>query len=328
MSNISWDEINRSRDTQQAFDTFHKHLFEIYNKHFPKIRIKRKYNNRKSWLSEGLKNSIKQKKTLSKIKRSKFCSQWWTNKSYKRKLQQLIKVAEKHHYHDLLIKYSNNMKKSWGVIKSIINKNQKTHIQGRFKIGKKLITSDNKLISNKFNDFFINIGPTLAKSIPRINKSPLSYLGNRLTESIYFASVNEKEIGQLIKSLKDTAAGFDDLNSMCLKISSQFLVKPLTHICNLSLSQGIFPEQLKIANVIPLYKSDDSMLFNNYRPVSILCALSKIFEKIMYNKVTAFLEIFKILHGNQYGFRKKSSTHFSIFQRPLILLTIKFCWIN
>ena len=243
------------------------------------------------------------------------------------------------------------MKKSWGVIKSIINKNQKTHIQGRFKIGKNLITSDNKLISNKFNDFFINIGPTLAKSIPRINKSPLSYLGNRLTESIYLAPVNEKEIGQLIKSLKDTAAGFDDLNSMCLKISSQFLVKPLTHICNLSLSQVIFPEQLKIANVIPLYKSDDSMLFNNYRPVSILCVLSKIFEKIMCNKVTAFLDIFKILHGNQYGFRKNSSTHVALltfidkviqaiengeyaigvfldFQRFLILLTIKFCWIN
>ena len=51
------------------------------------------------------------------------------------------------------------------------------------------------------------------------------------------------------------------------------------------------------------------MSFNNYRPVSVLCVLSKIFEKIMYNKVTAFLEISKILHDNQYGFRKKSSTH-------------------
>ena len=175
-----------------------------------------------------------------------------------------------------------------------------------------MITTDNELISNKFNDFFINIGPTLAKSIPHVNKSPLSYLGNRLTESIYLAPVSENEIGQLIKSLKDTAAGFDDLNAMCLKTSSQFLVKPLTHICNSSLSQGIFPEQLKIANVIPLYKSDDSILFNNYRPVSVLCVVSKIFEKIMYNRVTTFLEMFQILHGNQYGFRKKSSTHVAL----------------
>ena len=174
-----------------------------------------------------------------------------------------------------------------------------------------MITSDNGLISNKFNDFFINIGPTLAKSIPHINKSPHSYLGNRLTETIYLAPVNENKIGQLIKSLKDTAARFDDLNSMCLKISSQFLVKPVTHICNLSLSR-YFPEQLTTANVIPLYKSDDSMLFNNYRPVSILCVLSKIFEKIKHNKVTAVLDIFQILHGNQYEFRKKSSTHVAL----------------
>ena len=74
------------------------------------------------------------------------------------------------------------------------------------------------------------------------------------------------EIGQLIKSLQDTAAGFDDLNDMCLEISSLFPVKPLTHICNLSLSQCIFREQLKIAIVILLYKSGDHLLFNNYRP--------------------------------------------------------------
>ena len=313
MSNISWDEISRATDTQQAFDTFHKHLVEMYNKHFPKIRVKKKYNNRKPWLSEGLKNSIKQKNKLYlKFKKVSSALNDESYKCYKRKLQQLMKVAEKKHYHDLLVEYSNDIKKSWVVIKSIINKNKKPHIQGRFKIGENLITSDKELISNKFNDFFINIGPTLAKSIPCVNESPLSYLGNRLTESIYLAPVNENEIGQLIKSLKDTTAGFDDLNSMCLKISSRFLLKPLTHICNLSISQGIFPEQLKIANVIHLYKSDDSTSFNNYRPVSVLCVLSKIFEKIMYNRVAAFLEIFKILHDNQYGFRKKSSTHVAL----------------
>ena len=52
MGNIRWDEISWATDTQQAFDTFHKHLIEMCNKHFPKIRMKRKYNNRKPWLSE------------------------------------------------------------------------------------------------------------------------------------------------------------------------------------------------------------------------------------------------------------------------------------
>ena len=200
-------------------------------------------------------------------------------KTYKRKLQQPMKVAEKHHTHDLLVKYSNDMKKSWRIITNIINKNQKPQTQSRFKIGDNLITPDKDIICNKFNDFFVNIGPTLAKSIPRVNKSPFSYMANRMTESIYLEPVTEKEINTLISALKDTATGFDDMNSMSLKISSEILVKPLTNICNLSLTHGIFPSQLKIANVIPLYKSDDPMLLNNYRPVSVLYVLSRVFEK-------------------------------------------------
>ena len=99
------------------------------------------------------------------------------------------------------------------------------------------------------------------------------------------------------------------MNSMSLKISSETLVKPLTHICNLSLTQRIFASQLKIANVIPLYKSDDPMLFNNYRPVSVLFVLSKILEK---SCTIEFQPSLKILHENQYGFRKKSSTHLAL----------------
>ena len=64
ISTTNWDEINRATDTQQAFDLFHNRLTELYNRHFPKVRIKKKYNNRKPWLSEGLKNSIRHKNKL------------------------------------------------------------------------------------------------------------------------------------------------------------------------------------------------------------------------------------------------------------------------
>ena len=219
----NWDEIDRATDTQQAFDLFHNQLTELYNKHFPKVRIKKKYSNRKPWLSEGLKNSIRHNNKLYvKCKKVKSAFNEELYKIYKRKLQQLMKVAEKHYCHDLLVKYSNDMKKSWCIIKYIINKNQKPLTQSRFKIGDNLITSDKNIICNKFNDFFVNIGPTLAKSIPKVNKSPLSYMGNRLTESIYLEPVTEKEINTLISALKATATVFDDMNSMSLKISSEF----------------------------------------------------------------------------------------------------------
>ena len=60
--------------------------------------------------------------------------------------------------------------------------------------------------------------------------------------------------------------------------------------------QGVFPDELKIANVIPLYKCEDPMKFNNYRPVSLLSILSKVYEKVMYNRLIEFLETEKILH--------------------------------
>ena len=173
------------------------------------------------------------------------------------------------------------MNNGWGVLKSIINTNQKLHIQGRFQFGEILITSDNELTRNKCNDYFINIGSTLGKSISHINKIPLSYLDSRQIESMNLTPVSENKIWQLIKSLQDTAVGgYDDLNCKCLKISSQFLVKPLTHICNLSFSQGNLPEQSKIVNVIPLYRIDESLLLNNYRPALVLCVCQRSLKRL------------------------------------------------
>ena len=87
----------------------------MHNKHFPKIRVKNKYNNRKPWLSEGLKTSIKQKNKLYlKFKKVSSALNDESYKCYKRKLQQLMKVAEKQHYRDLLVEYSNNIKKFLG----------------------------------------------------------------------------------------------------------------------------------------------------------------------------------------------------------------------
>ena len=90
-----------------------------------------KYNNRKPWLSEGLKNSIKQKNKLYlKFKKVSSAHNDESYKGYKRKLQQLMKVADKQHYHDLLDEYSNDIKQSWGVIKSNYKQEQEAPYTG------------------------------------------------------------------------------------------------------------------------------------------------------------------------------------------------------
>ena len=80
----------------------------------------------------------------------------------------------------------------------------------------------------------------------------------------------------------------------------------------MSLTEGVFPNTLKVANVIPLYKSDDPMCFNHYRPVSLLCILSKVFEKIMYDRLLNFVDKFDLLYAHQYGFRKNRSTYMAL----------------
>ena len=78
------------------------------------------------------------------------------------------------------------------------------------------------------------------------------------------------------------------------------------------INRRCFPHQLKVANVIPLYKADTPMCFNHYRPVSLLCILSKVFEKIMYSRLFEFMERFQIIYKNQFGFRKKHSSYMAL----------------
>ena len=81
----------------------------------------------------------------------------------------------------------------------------------------------------------------------------------------------------------------DEISSSIVKISRPYITLPLVHICNLSLENGIFPEQLKITKVVPLYKADDAMLVSNYRPVSVLPVFSKVLGRVMYSRLISYL---------------------------------------
>ena len=115
------------------------------------------------------------------------------------------------------------------------------------------------------------MGPNLAKAIPKIDIDPMSYLGESMKETFFLEPVTMNEAKEIVLSLKETATGYDDIGAVFLKMSIEYIGNPLSHICNLSFIEGVFPDSLKIANVIPLYKAEDPMCFNNYRHVSLLC---------------------------------------------------------
>ena len=120
---------------------------------------------------------------------------------------------------------------------------------------------------------------------------------------LLFSTLNE------IKLLKAcTASGLDDVSPKVVKAIANYIVKPLTHIFNLSFLTGIIPNAFKIARLTPVYKANSKENFSNYRPISVLPCFSKILEKPMYKRAVTFLNKYNILSNNQYGFRAGHST--------------------
>ena len=98
------------------------------------------------------------------------------------------------------------------------------------------------------------------------------------------------------------------ISTKLLRETISYIVQSITHIINRSFDTGIVSQEMKIAKVVPIYKSSDKALLQNYRPVSLLPAISKILEKLIYKKVLSFLDANNILFKHQYGFRPKHST--------------------
>ena len=199
-------------------------------------------------------------------------------------------------------------------MKDIVNKNKKKKIQTKFKVENGGLASDSLLMNNKYNDFFVNIGPSLAVKIPKQNLNPLQYMGHPVPHTIFLSPVTHDEINQIIMVLKNGAAGYDEITAVTLPLVSLHFIEPLMYICNLSMTQGIFPTEMKLANVIPLYKAYNPDVFNNYRSVSLLCTLSKVLERVMYSRLIEYLETFRILLDNQFGFRKWHSSYMALMQ--------------
>ena len=134
-------------------------------------------------------------------------------------------------------------------------------------------------------DYFVNICANLAANIPECETPFTSYI-DKTDKTLIDTPLSEEEIKNAWNSLKiNKASGFDDISSNVIKSSYDELITPIYHICNISLKAGIFPNNMKIAKVIPLFKSDAEEKFKNYRPISILPVFSKILERVIYNRI-------------------------------------------
>jgi hypothetical protein len=318
MSQTDWATIfnhNITADPKESYDThFSIKLDELINKHFPeKEKRFKKYKHKKSkWMMHETLTLIKKKDELylKTLNTDPHTPEYLTLRdaliTASKEVRKSIRENKSTFYKSELDKNKHDIRKTWDTITDIINKS-KVHkgFPKIFKIDGRTITDKSDIATN-FNNFFINIGPNLAKSIDLGGKPAFeSYLKfHNTTTPFTFKTVEEKTTRKIINSFKPKKSmGFDNISGILLKFCADIIITPLTAIINQSLQNGIFPDKLKIARVIPIFKKDDEHDINNYRPISLLPNISKIFEKIVHIQLSEYLTINNLLDHNQYGLR-------------------------
>ena len=231
-------------------------------------------------------------------------------KAYRNQLQKVLRKAKTSYFREKCKEYKQDSHKLWKLIHAILNKtsNKGESIKALNVNG--VPRYDPSTITNEFYKHFSSIGETFANKIPPPSRDISKYLSTipQNERSIFLDPTDSTEIVTLINELvPKNSSGHDNLSNKLLKKLLPAIVEPLTIIFNKSLTEGVFPEAMKKADVVPLYKAKDQQETNNYRPISLLLTISKLLEKIMYKRTYTFLETSDQISKSQYGFRTAHS---------------------
>ena len=307
-----------NRNANHGFDVFKEQIDSCINKFIPykTVKFKRYKHKIRPWITSGILISIKKRDKMYKHLKeidpnSNIYDSYKCNlQTYNTIIKKLLRNAKFSYYNNMFLKYKNDSRKSWSLINTLIgNSSSKKNITNIFTVNG-IDVSNESVIADNFNSFFSDIGRRQADSIPSFPDNHFAkYLHSPASTEFIFQFVNECDVLKVLSTFKSkSSAGDDNLSLKLLKLLKHKLASPLTALINQSLHQGIFPEALKLAKIIPLFKKGDVSCFNNYRPISLLLSISKVYEKIVHNQLLSYFTVNKLFFDHQYGFRPLHST--------------------
>ena len=313
LNSINLDFINdNTLDVNYKFSKFLKEIYSLSEKHAPIKKLNKKAIKLKArpWINDRI---LKMMRLRDKIFRSLRKDNTDAKKSLYKKFRNRVVLELKNsktaYFQNYFLTNKQNMKLLWSGIKSIISVKTSTSFSvKKIKDNNGNVTSDPIQMSNIFNDYFVNVAENITAKIPKTIKSPLAYMSDRNPDSIFLSPVTYYEVKDLIAALNPAkSVGPNSIPIKLLKILGPSLSPFLADIINQSFQSGVFPDKLKVAKVITIFKKGDYQLTSNYRPISLLSIFSKIFEKVMYKRLFKFLEFHKILYNLQFGFQENHS---------------------
>ena len=232
-------------------------------------------------------------------------------------VQKNIKEAKRIYFDKIFIAYRSDMKKTWRTINETLNRNKKSSNVPSLFYDNGRTLSNMKEMANAFNVYFANIGEKLASEIEE-NVNNIADCTNYISvlpsieTRFQFKCITDGDTRLAIDNLENkSSSGHDGISNKLLKLLKFELNKSLTLIINQMITTGVFPDSLKVSKIIPLFKRGDSSLLSNYRPISLLPTISKIFERILYNQLYEYFDNNHLLAEQQYGFRSNHSTEYA-----------------
>ena len=295
-----------SNDPNLLWSNWKTMFLNIAEKHAP-IRQRRVKCEYKPWLTNEIKKLSYHRDYLKR--QSVRLGSTYYNEAYKKcknNLNKLIKDT-KEIYFKTKLSNANNSKESWQAINEFLNKKSKTTNVKQLIVGEQVITGD-KNIASCFNQYFSTIGSKLADNIKDSDIDPLSFV-TPVEKSFHFRDITNNEVVEALKQIKSKKSpGIDGISTRLLKDASVVVAESLVSIFNLSLQTGIFPDDWKLAKVSPVFKEGTKTDCGNYRPISVISVVAKLFEKLIYNQLRSFMDENTILVEQQSGFRVQHST--------------------
>ena len=272
------------------FEDFYSLITTTIENHAPLKKLTRKQTRlrNKPWITKGLLKSIKRKQKMHKTYyKNGSTDEQKLYKSYCNTLTRTKTLAKKLFYKTQFDVHKHDPKKTWDTLRTLLPAKPKAQTPTSISVNS-MSLSDPILIAEAFNEHFARIGKTLINKFNVDHDNAyLSYLKHSCPSSLYLYPTTPAEIFRLITQLKiNKANGYDDILPYFLRIAVNTLALPLSSILNQFLLLSIFPDKLKVAKVVPMYKNGDSDQLGNYRPISLLTSLSKIFERIIFNRMT------------------------------------------
>jgi hypothetical protein len=261
----------------------------------------------KPWVTQGMLRCIRNRNSLQKRLRedSQNIMLKITYQRYRNYCNKILKSLKRKYERETLAKSTKNNKLLWRNIKTITDSaKSREENTALLNIKPTLIHS-----ANFVNNYFVNIGKQLASQIESVDNHRLSDNILRMVNSFVLMDTDEIEVSGILMNLKSASApGWDEIPSSFLKLARNEVVPIMTHLANLCFAKGIFPDSFKQSIITPVYKSGDRDDVSNYRPISVLPALSKILEKLLNKRLLNYLNTFNILSASQFGFRQGKST--------------------